>query len=209
MSITWRRALAWATGTTLAICALDVGIRISAGMAVRPALLAAAWWLLLWPMFFLTIWGLINWRHISRRVEQFEVNRAVRAAASEPWSADSALCRKCGYPNPAIALKCAHCGVEVRRLEVTHVWEQLPGAQESGPAIFYVVAIVLSFFLGAGAVAVVALINPRLIDNDIVMVGTFLAVAFFTLVGAVEAMRRYLARRRVNGPRGRRTSGCS
>jgi hypothetical protein len=82
--------------------------------------------------------------------------------------------------------------------------------QTSGPAVFYVVAVVLSFFLGAGAVALVALANPRPIDNDIVTAGTFLIAAFLTLVGAVEMMRRYVARRqvqgpRVQGPRGRRT----
>jgi ribosomal protein L40E len=174
-------------------------------MTAKAALLAAVWWLTLWPIFFFTIWGLINWRRINRRVEEFEVERAVRAAASEPWSPDSALCRKCGYPNPSIALKCAHCGVQLRTIEVIHTWEQLPGAQESGPAVFYVGAVILSFFLGAGAVALVAPADPRLIDNDIVMVGTFLTAAFLTLVGAVEMMRRYVARRQAQGPRGRRT----
>lgn len=205
VSITWRRALAWATGATLAILALDLGVRVSAGMTAREALVATAWWLTLWPIFFLTIWGFINWRHINRRLEEFEAERVVRAAASEPWSPDSALCRRCGYPNPSVALKCAHCGAELRRIEVVHTWELLPGAQESTPAVLYVVAIILSFFLGAGAVALLALANPHLIDNDIVMVGTFLAAAFLTLAGAVEMMRRYVARRRVQGPRGRRT----
>ena len=205
VSITWRRALAWATGATLAILALDVGVRVSAGMAAKAALLAAVWWLTLWPILFLTIWGLVNWRRINRRVEELRVELAVRAAASEPSSPASALCGKCGYPNPSIALKCANCGIQLRTIEVMHTWEQLPGALESGPAVFYVVAVILSFFLGAGAVALVALASPRLIDNGIVMVGTFLSAALLTLVGAVEMMRRYVARRQMQWPRGRRT----
>jgi hypothetical protein len=36
-----------------------------------------------WPIFFFTIWGLINWRRINRRVESL-VERAVRAAARNP-----------------------------------------------------------------------------------------------------------------------------
>ena len=71
--------------------------------------------------------------------------------------------------------------------------------------MFYLLAIVLSILFGAAAVAVVAVASPRLIDNDIIMAGTFLVVAFLTLVGAVEAMRRYTARRPVKEPQGRRT----
>lgn len=188
MRVSWRRALLFSGGAAIGLFALDIGVRASA-MGWLPAVAAASLWLQIWPIFFLMILLLGNLRAVSTFLHGTEV-RAIATLGSVEVSPEAAtLCPRCGHPNPQNAIKCSRCPLRFRTVIHDHPLDLLPGAKRSIPAILYFLSFFVALAVGLVPVMVLAFFDHRFIDNDALMVGSYLVGSFASLIGTIELMR--------------------
>jgi len=199
------RALVW----TIVITAIFGGLQIYGirrqGLSYEKALEEAPFWLMLAPIWFGMILLLSYWRPLRRSVHlaaERATTRAIETATGRP--APQSACPSCGLMNLAIDTSCKGCGRVLRRVEVVHVLETLPGATESSSSLSYFASIVGSLLAGVGGVWFIDAILHS--ENDLLLAAGFFIPCVIVLMGgfhltSARARSRGLAHTRGNASR--------
>jgi hypothetical protein len=184
-----KRAFWWSLVAWFIFAGLQVYGILRQGLGWAFVRYEAPSWLGVWPGFFLTILVFTGWKSIYKGSylagEAAAVRTVSRLKGEEP---PGAPCPGCGVLALDTAEVCPACGWVLRDIQVVHPIESLQGAESSVPSVLYVLAVVGSFLVGALATGA---LSEDQFQNDLLLIGTFLAGCAVSLIAAFAAIARY------------------